>query len=160
MGKLSRRKGRSFEQLIATCYRETWPAAKVRRSLQAHKPYEPDVVIEPASNLPAWVTALWTECQHAQDPTPLDKLAQAERDIAEFNVNRPSTVRGHARVPIVVWRKHGSSTINLTTRLKWLHVTTTKPDRFAPDLAPLLPGAQDMVITLDFDLWLELIGSP
>lgn len=117
MGKHSRTKGRSFEQLIATQYRMRWAAATVRRSLQAHRPYEPDVVIE-GDDVPAWVRALWTECQHADAPQPLVKLAQAERDILKAEAaGRGEPVPGHLWLPIVVWRKSGAGVVNVTARL-------------------------------------------
>jgi hypothetical protein len=154
MGKLSRRKGKTFEQHVATAYRLLWPDAEVRRSLQAHKPYEPDVVVV-HPRLP-WVTALWTECQHAKESTPKLKLQQAERDVEEWR--KRQTEKHHARLPIVVWKTHGSGTVQLTTRLWVLVQMTTKPDRFPPLLLPhLVDGAEDTVITTDFNSWITLI---
>jgi hypothetical protein len=116
VGKHSRTKGRAFEQLVANQYRERWPEATVRRSLQAHRPYEPDVVVEhPAGGSPS---RLWTECQHADAPQPLLKLAQAERDIlAAEKAGRGEPVPGCLWLPVVVWRKSGSSTVYATCRL-------------------------------------------
>jgi len=153
MGKLSRRKGKTFEQHIATQYRLLWPDAEVRRSLQAHKPYEPDVVVVHPKL--SWVTALWTECQHAKESTPGAKLQQAERDVQEWEARQ--TDRHSKRLPIVVWKTHGSGVVRLTTRLWVLVQMTTKDDRYPPDLIQLRDGAEDMVITTDFQSWITLI---
>lgn len=145
MGKSQRIKGRAFEQLIATAYRERWPEAVVRRSLQAHQPYESDVVVE-HPDLPR-VAAMWTECQHAAKPAPLIKLAQAERDAdkAKSVGCYPSTpVMGgrHPWLPVVVWRKSGAAQVNATMR-HWVWAT----------LAGIVhepAGLDRVVITLDF----------
>jgi hypothetical protein len=152
MGKTSRVKGRSFEQLIANLYRDRWPVATVRRSLQAHKPFEPDVVVQhPTCVL---INALWTECQHADAPAPLTKLAQAERDIqrALDNGRRPQ----HGQyLPIVVWRKTGAAEVRVTSRL-WV------VDQLVVDVAleaPLLRGlgCDQLVVTASFEEFLRLI---
>ncbi len=157
MGKLSRTKGRSFEQHVATAYRMLWPAAAVRRSLQAHQPFEPDVVVE--GGAPEWALRLWTECQHARGCTPLVKLAQAERDIKALK--KSLTALGSsfsARLPVVVWREHGTSKIQLTTRL-WVlgEVFARRGERLS--WVPLVDGAQDLIITLEFATLIELIKA-
>ena len=94
MSAMQRRKGRSFEQQIATAYRGLLPHRVVRRSLQAHQPFEPDVVIE---GVP-----VWTECQDARHPTPEKKHQQAVRDIAKAKQHGVI----HANVlPVVVWHR-------------------------------------------------------
>lgn len=142
MGKKSRTKGRSFEQLVADVYRTQWPAAVVRRSLQAHRAYEPDVVVEDHR----LGQRLWTECQHADASTPLQKLAQAERDI--LALNRPT---GPRLLPIVVWRSTGSRTVSLTTRLWVLEELGGHADVHMEEWGQL-------VVTVDFHKWLKALG--
>lgn len=140
MGAHQRNKGRSFEQLVADAYRKRWPAATVRRSLQAHQPYEPDVVIE-GHPLGA---RFWTECQHADSPAPLTKLAQAERDITKLNSSQP-------RLPLVVWRKSGSRTVNVTTRMWCLDALAGRQHH--------MEAWGLLTVTLDFDEWLIALGA-
>lgn len=140
MGKHQRDKGKAFEQLVADAYRKAWPGATVRRSLQAHRPYEPDVVVE-AHTLGE---RFWTECQHADDPTPLTKLAQAERDIAALNKSGP-------RYPLVVWRRSGSRTVHMTTRIWVMDAIVGRPHG--------MEGWRDLVVTLDFTAWLKALGA-
>lgn len=110
MSKLSRTKGRAFEQRIARELREAMPSATVRRSLQAHRAYEPDLVIE--GDAPIIATWLWLELTDSRAPSPLDKLAQAERDI--------DAAGDPERVPVVVWHKTGAKSIQSTMRLRSL----------------------------------------
>jgi hypothetical protein len=131
-----RAKGHSFERLIANAYRKRWPDAVVRRSQQSHKAHEPDVVVE---DVP-----LWTECNHATNANPMAKLLQAERDTADVT----ETIW-----PVVVWRKTGSRTINATMRYGTLMDTTGQPRR--NDIEPLL-----LVVTVDFERWLERVELP
>ena len=137
MGALSRRKGRSMEQDIATMYRHRWPGVVVRRSVQAHRAYEPDVVVE-GYVVPHY--QLWTECFHGKAPAPLVKLDQAERDVAALT-------QPDKWLPIVVWRKHGSGQTHVTLRLSTLGYLVERP--------VILPA--DPVATLDFGELLRLI---
>ncbi len=139
MGKHQRDKGKGFEQLVADAYRQAWPTATVRRSLQAHRAYEPDVVIE-AHPLGS---RFWTECQHADAPTPLVKLAQAERDIAACNRTN--------YLPLVVWRKSGSRTVNVTTRMWVIEALAGRPHH--------MEVWKDLVVTLDFEEWLAALST-
>lgn len=119
-GRSSRRKGHDFEREIADVYRKRWPRATVRRSLQAHSPFEPDVVIE--GDAPNLVLSLWTECQASAAPTPLEKLLQAERDVDRWAVKRGGDAT--SRLPVVVWRKTGARMTHATLRastLLYLH---------------------------------------
>lgn len=108
MSRLSRVKGRTYEQRIARELRAAMPDATVRRSQQAHRAYEPDLVIE--GDAPAIARRLWLELTDSRAPSPLDKLAQAERDTA-----------GHTRPPcplcLVVWHRTGAKSIQVTARL-------------------------------------------
>lgn len=121
-GKLARTKGRAFEQEIARRYRALWPKATVRRALQAHKAYEPDVVVEGLN--------LWTECQDASDPNPVAKLTQAVRDMGRAQ-ERGFIPEGMRVYPVVVWHKKGERAEWATFRLADLMAlaggTTFKP---------------------------------
>lgn len=111
MGSLSRRKGFTFERYVATAYRLRWPEVTVRRGRQSDRPWESDVVVEGDVVL----GRLWTECQHARGADPQAKLRQAERDVGVL-VARSLCETFH-RMPVVVWREHGSSLVHATTRL-------------------------------------------
>ncbi len=132
-----RNKGHSFERLIATAYRKRWPDRVVRRSIQSHQAFEPDVVVE---GVP-----LWTECQHATNASPLVKLAQAERDVR--SVTEPI-------YPVVVWRKTGGRTINVTMRLGSMLSMVVADDEVCLKVDT---EHWNHVITLDFDEWLECV---
>ena len=58
-----------------SAHRELLKESAVRRSDQGKGALEPDVVIQGCP--------LWLELQDARKPTPLEKLAQAERDVAQ-----------------------------------------------------------------------------
>lgn len=107
MGKLSRTKGRAFEQKIARVFRAAWPDAVVRRSSQADRAYNPDVMIEHG---PAMLQSLWLELNDARNPDPLAKLAQAERDVDAMRVAYGS------RSPAVIWHRLASRSIHVTMR--------------------------------------------
>jgi len=109
MGAMQRVKGRRWEQEVANIYRRRWPTATVRRSAQGAGALEPDVVIE--GDCPDLVARLWTECQCSNNPTPLVKLEQAERDCARST---------ETLYPVVVWRKSGSRTVYATCRFSTL----------------------------------------
>lgn len=150
MGKHSRDKGIDFEQLVATAYRERWPGVTVRRSEQAHRPFEPDVVIDHHP----FGSRLWTECQHADDPRPLVKLLQAERDIlAAIERGRPDQTSGDdgRLYPIVVWRRSGARVISLTTRMWVVHAISGN--------IRAMDGWKDLVVTMDFRSWLAALGA-
>lgn len=125
----SRAKGKTFERAVATAYRERWPDRVVRRALQAEKAHEPDVVVE---GLP-----LWTECCCADSRSALSKLMQAERDCLH---------RLHELCPVVVWRKTGAKTTQVTMRLATLASTLGS--------APPPHRASGLPVTLDFREWL------
>lgn len=105
MSKLSRTKGRAYEQRISRELRAAMPRATVRRSQQAHRAYEPDLVIE--GDAPSIARRLWLELTDARSPSPLDKLAQAERDAAHAD----------PWLPLVVWHRTGAKSVQVTARL-------------------------------------------
>lgn len=133
MGLMQRRKGRRFEQDVATAFRQRWPHLTVRRAQQSGGAFEPDVVVE---GVP-----LWTECCVGAKPNPLVKLAQAERDVERFT---------EMMLPVVVWRKSGEWTMRATMRLGVLLETTRA--NFS-----LSYQSSDLVITVDFDEWLACV---
>lgn len=137
MGKLSRTKGRAFEQDIARRLRARWPHLTVRRSQQGDKAYEPDVVVE---GVP-----LWLECQCAAKPTSLVKLAQAERDVERFT---------ETMLPVVVWRKSGERTTWATMRLGTLLKSFAPESHHRVGLGVV---QDDTVVTLDLDEWLQCV---
>lgn len=121
MAKLSRTKGRAFEQKIARIFRGIWPDAIVRRSSQADRAHNPDVMIEHG---PALLQSLWLELQDAREPTPLLKLAQAERDIdaAQTAAINAAIAAPRQKFPypmrsaVIIWHRLASRTINVTLR--------------------------------------------
>ena len=141
MAKLSRTKGRSFEQKIARVFRAIWPEAVVRRSSQADRAHNPDVMIEHG---PPLLQHLWLELNDARQPNPLEKLAQAERDIAAISQHA-----GPARFAVVIWHRLASRTINVTLRAS---VYDSLRGRFHPDL-------DRTPITLDLDDFLAMLKA-
>ncbi len=112
LGRRSKAKGSNFErevknQLI-TLLGPMYPNLIVRRSLQAERAYESDVVVE-GDGIPQRILDIWFECNHSNDPNPLLKLAQAVRD-----TDIASKHSGRRRMPAVVWRKTRSHTDNVT----------------------------------------------
>jgi hypothetical protein len=144
MGAMQRNKGKSFERVIASQLRALWPGADVHRSSQAERAREPDVAI--AGHAPELARRLWLELQDARKPTPLTKLAQAEKDI-----EAQSLLQMESRRPVVVWHKLLERTIWVTTRFwvlcelsGWSHT----PDyRCAP--------THELVVTVD---WVAFLG--
>jgi len=136
MAKLSRTKGHSHERAVAAAYRARWPHLTVRRSQQADKAYEPDVVVE---GVP-----LWTECCVGAKPNPVVKLEQAERDVERFT---------EEMLAVVVWRKSGERTTWATMRAHTLLAS------WGGEFDALLysVSAPDMVVTVDFDEWLAAV---
>lgn len=117
MGKMQRQKGKVFERKIAARFRETWPDTIVRRASQAERAHNPDVFIE---NGPMLLQSLWLELQDARQPTPLDKLEQAERDVDAKRDGRP-------RAPVVIWHRLAERTIWVTLRASVLDALRGNP---------------------------------
>lgn len=134
MGKLSRTKGHAHERAVAAAIRARFPHLTVRRSLQSHQAFEPDVVVE---GVP-----LWLECFCGAKPNPLAKLAQAERDVERFTT---------PMYPAVVWRKSGSQTTYATMRLETLLCTMGMG---------ALVTMPELVVTVEFDGWLCALDMP
>jgi len=139
MGKLSRTKGRAFEQKLARIFRKRWPAAVVRRASQADRAHQSDVYI---AGGPAILGRLWIEAQDARKPDPLRKLHQAERDIGAT-----SKAHGGHRLPLCVWHRIREREIHVTTRL-W--VVDEALARFV--------DVRNTPVTMTLDDFLELLS--
>lgn len=137
-GLRSRRKGHNFERLIATAFREAWPLATVRRGQQGDGAHEPDVVID--GDAPLTIRRLWIECQCANNPTPVLKLQQAERDAWE------SPAREVA-VPLAVWHRSKEHVSWVTCRLGSLVALGLIAAASPPNL----------LSTMDFDAFLAAL---
>lgn len=139
MSAMQRYKGRAYEQQIARQLRAAFPAAEVRRSSQADRAGNSDVVVTGSAVL----GRLWLELQDARRPTPGAKLTQAERDIA-----RGSPV---GRLPVVIWHRIREQGHQVTTRLWVLDVL-----RFGLERSSHVPFA-DEVVTLDLEEFIGLL---
>ncbi len=112
LGRRSRNKGKSFELVVRDHLRRGAPGLEtltVRRSSQAERAWDADLIIE-GSNAPRWMLELWVECEHANDPDPRKKFAQATRD-AKLAYARS----GRFRTPVVIWRKTASRSVWFST---------------------------------------------
>jgi hypothetical protein len=151
---MQREKGKRFERDIAARLREVFPATDVRRSSQADRAANSDVVItgEPL------LERLWLELQDARDPTPLAKLQQAERDIA---VARRTDV--NYRLPIVIWHRIRERASQVTTRLWVLDEIRRRPNGGAfQELAehgPLDVDFHEAAVTLDLDAFIAILKA-
>lgn len=139
MGKISRTKGRSFEQAIARKLRERWPDMDVRRSSQAERAYNSDVFVTGHPVL----ESLWLELQDARNPTPAAKIVQAERDIDAGGLIA-------TRAPVVVWHRLGERVVHVTTRLWVLDKMRRTID---PGMAPY------SFVTLTFDEFCDIVKA-
>lgn len=121
IGRRSRRKGKKFELVVRDhmLLHLVTPAFNgnlvIRRSSQAERAWDADLIIE-GSNLPEWLLGLWVECEHANDPDPWAKLAQAIRDAGAATLRS-----GRQRTPVVVWRRTGERALWLSTYVPWLN---------------------------------------
>jgi hypothetical protein len=112
MGLKSRRKGKSFELVVRSRVQDYFPTITVRRSSQAERAYEADLILE-GPTCPPWLSQLWIECEHANQVNALAKLEQGEHDAFEW-AKRMGT---NSRLPIACTRETGRRVINATTRL-------------------------------------------
>jgi len=118
LGRRSRNKGQAFELVVRDQFRTAMPTLcdvlTVRRSSQSERAYEADLIIE-GPGVPSWLCDLWVECQHANEPDPDSKYAQAIRDS-----NLAARRTGRARTPVVIWRKSKSRSMWFTTEVRHL----------------------------------------
>lgn len=149
MSAMQRRKGRRFEQQIARELRAVFPAAEVRRTSQADRAANSDVVITGDPKL----ERLWLELQDACDPTPLAKLAQAERDCERAGppARDPAWL---SRWPVVIWHRIRERTHQVTTRLWVLDVL-----RFDGVQDAIGDRRISTVVTLDLEQFIALLGG-
>lgn len=124
MGRMQKNKGKVFERKIATALRRRFPAMTVRRSLQAHKPYEPDVVVE---GVP-----IWWECSDTREPNPPKKMKQAERDVEKARAKGFDYL-----IPVVVWHSLAKRRVWVSIRLHSL-MRVIGEDSLGLDNNPLL----------------------
>ena len=141
MSKLSTTKGKDFERKVAAQLRELWPDATIHRSSQADRAYAPDVVIE--GDAPQLARRLWLELNDARNPQPLKKLERAERDLKLKSLD---DYRWERALPVVVWHRLGSKSIQATMRMR--------------TMAVLCGGAYDcsgqLVVTCDWEALLAM----
>ena len=93
-----------------------FPQYTIRRSSQAERAYEADLIIE-GPDCPAWLSALWFECEHANQVDAMKKLEQGERDALEFYERMKRD-----RYVVACTRETGRRVINATLRLGTLLV--------------------------------------
>lgn len=151
LGRRSRNKGKAFELVVRDQIRASLPHVTnltVRRSLQAERAWDADLIVEGDSNLPAWLLSLWLECEHANDPDPRVKLEQARRDVARFTARM-----GRSRLPLVVWRKTRARSVYASTDVTTLFTLTGR------DFPAGTPGSGALVTMLLADLLSLLAGS-
>ena len=137
MSLLSREKGKRGERAVATMLRRAFPGTVVYRSMQADRPYQPDVVVS-GHRIGA---LLWTEVTDSRAPNPRKKLVQAERDANRRGSGERLSPYDDV-LPLVVWHRTGErtwwATLRLETLMKLLDVS-----------AGGLRGAE-MVVTMPF----------
>jgi hypothetical protein len=139
MGTLSRTKGKVFERSIATMIRARWPwlAERIRRSIQSRAAEESDV-----TGLPGF----WLECQDASEPTPVEKLEQAERDVFASTTRREDC-------PVAITHKKRARSIQATLRLHELIALSQDPKRKAQTKNFNIP------VTIDLHAFFDLVDN-
>lgn len=120
----------------------------VRRSSQSERAYEADLIVE-GPGVPSWLCDLWIECQHANDPDPDSKYAQAIRD-SNLALRRT----GRPRTPCVIWRKTRSRSLWFTTQLAYLTELLGLMSRELPQ-----GRAGDLLVTVPLSELLSALGS-
>lgn len=143
MSGMSTNKGKIYERAIARMLRAAWPGADVRRTSQADRAGNSDVI---ATGAPA-LERLWLELNDARDPRPLAKLQQAERDIEAAAT--PGRVGAALRWPVVIWHRLGERSHQVTTRL-WVL------DELRSRMGAIGDYSDRAVVTLDLDAFIEL----
>jgi hypothetical protein len=142
MSGISTRKGKVYERQVARFLRTAWPRADVRRTSQADRARNSDVI---ATESPL-LERLWLELNDARDPNPLAKLQQAERDI---DLAAPPSSDVNQRLPVVIWHRICERSHQVTTRLWVVDELRARPG---------CPGERDAaVVTLDLRAFIELI---
>ena len=151
MGLMQRRKGRAFEQRIATILRAHFPDAVVRRASQADRAHQSDVYV---SGGPALLSQLWLEANDARIPQPMRKLVQSERDAAA------QTSTPWSRYPVVVWHKLSERRIWATTRLWTLDAIRHNSPWWGADRLRADSGnGCDAVVTMELSELLNIVKA-
>jgi hypothetical protein len=151
-GRRSRNKGKAFELVVRDQFKIVLPHVAnltIRRSLQAERAWDADLIVEGDGNLPAWLLSLWLECEHANDPDPKVKLIQARRDVERF-IARTS----RRRLPLVVWRKTHSRSVYASTDL------ATLLELLGQDVPREMLGSGSLVTMLLTELLATLMDRP
>lgn len=153
LGRRSRNKGKKFElvardhMLEAWISRPTTASLVIRRSSQAERAYEADLIIEGPPQVPRFLVDLWVECQHANMPDPASKLAQAKRDAGL------ASVRTHrVRTPVVVWRRTGERSLWLSTEYHYLC------ELLGHGQAESYASSAELLVTCPLGIFLDLVG--
>lgn len=156
----SPRKGKKFELVVRDHLRlvareEPWISGlTVRRSSQAERAWNADLIIEGVDAVPGWLLGLWLECEHANDPDPRAKFAQATRDVARY-----CTRTGRPRWPVIVWRRTGGRVLNATTSVDTLLQLLSLAGKLAPSqISP--SGACGTLATMAFPELMQMLLAP
>jgi hypothetical protein len=147
MAGLSVRRGKKFERKIAKQLRTYFPEATVRRSLQADRAYDSDLVVEGAQ-LPRVLCHIWWELNDEREPNPRRKLDQAHRDAALAEKRRACFL-----FPLVIWHKYRSPDIHVTLQLD----TLARLLRTQLDYLPQASGAGTYPVQLELNHFLSLV---
>lgn len=136
MGLMQRRKGRAFEQRIASLLREEFPSIDIRRSSQADRAVQSDVYCTGHPLL----ERLWLELNDARNPQPLVKLEQAENDCQCWAFPNSN------RLPVVIWHRLREQAIYCTMRLWVLDAIRGE-----------LHAVRDEVVTMTLDSFVAIL---
>lgn len=149
LGRRSRNKGKSFELVVRDHIRRGAPGLEtltVRRSSQAERAWDADLIIE-GSGIPEWMLELWVECEHANDPDPRKKFAQASRD-----ASLASARSGRSRTPVVIWRKTASRSV-------WFSTDVPSMFRLLHGVAPPSPSGRGILVTMLLEDLLSMLAG-
>jgi Holliday junction resolvase len=155
MGAMQRRKGKVYEREVARILRAEFPTADVRRTSQADRAGNSDVIVTGAPLL----EQLWLELNDARDPNPLVKLQQAEHDI---ELARPSRGGVAIRLPVVIWHRIRERSHQVTTRLWVLDAIRGCPHGAFEELAkhgPLDVDLDEAAVTLDLCEFIAILKA-
>lgn len=160
LGRRSRSKGQKFELVVRDhmlmhlddprFHVDGVSTFVVRRSSQSERAWDADLIVE-GVNVPDWLTGLWIECEHANEPDPRPKMVQAIRDAGIATVRS-----GKQRTPLVVWRRSGERTIWCSTYACWL--MELLGDEPSPHMGGL-PLGHGLLVTARFEEVLSKLRS-
>jgi hypothetical protein len=142
VGALSCRRGKVYEREIARQLRAAFPAVDIRRTSQADRAGNSDVV---ATGSPV-LERMWLELNDARAPRPLAKLAQAERDVLQSQRVR---LAPEPRMPVVIWHRIHERAHQVTTRL-WVLDELRGGSRISQD---------EVIVTLDLAAFVAVLQA-